>query len=90
MTPDLPDAIWLPGRSPSVYSGTPLEMVASMATEMGADLSTREAIEHLLAALAENRDVVIGLPAQAADEDLARLFVIALLESGLARTMAAA
>lgn len=87
---DLPDCIWIPGRSPAIYSGMPLEMVTSMALEMKADLTTREAIDTLLEALAENRALVIGLPVDATDEDLARLFITALLDTGLARTMAAA
>ena len=65
-------------------------MVVTMSVEMDADLSIRETIRLLLKALAENRKVVIGLPAEAPDEDLSRLFITALLDSGLARTMAAA
>jgi hypothetical protein len=90
MTSALPEAIWIPGRSPSVYVGTPFEMVRSMAAEMGEDVTVRDAVELLLHALAENRRLIIGLPANVPVEDLTRLFVTALLDTGLAKTMAAA
>jgi hypothetical protein len=89
MTSTLPDAIWIPGHSLAVYGGTPLEMVSAMAVEMGG-LTIPEAVENLLDALAANRGLIIGLPANAPDEDLARLFVTALLDAGFARSMAAA
>lgn len=84
----LPIAIWMPGDPPSVYRGSPEEMVASMAAEMGDDVSVREAVNRLCAGLAAYRKVVIGLPEDVTDDTLARLFVFALLDTGMARPMA--
>jgi hypothetical protein len=86
----LPQSIWLPGEPPSVYRGSPPEMVASMAAEMGEDITVREAVNRLCAALAAYRRVVIGLPEDVPDDTLARLFVFALLDTGMAKPMAAA
>jgi hypothetical protein len=76
------------GEPPSVYSGSPAEMVASMAAEMGRDVTLREAVRRLCAGLAAYRKVVIGLPEDVSDETLARLFVFALLDTRVARPMA--
>jgi hypothetical protein len=86
----LPQAIWIPGSPPSVYQGSPSEMVSAMAAEMGDDVGLREAVDQLCAALAAYRRVVIGLPADVEDDTLARLFVFALLDTGMAKPMAAA
>jgi len=86
----LPLAIWMPGEPPSVYHGSPEEMVASMAREMGEDMTVRETVDRLCAALAAYRHVVIGLPEDVEDDTLARLFVFALLDMKLARPLAAA
>ena len=85
----LPEVIWIPGVVPYVYLGTPLAMVETMAASMCEDeLSIRETIEYLTYGLAVNRKVVIGLPSVASDDDLARLFIWALLDTGIAQTMA--
>ncbi len=87
---DLPQSIWIPareGEAPSVYHGSPAEMVASMAREMGEDMSVRETVDRLCAALAAYRRVVIGLPNDVEDDTYARLFVFALLDTGMARPM---
>jgi hypothetical protein len=86
----LPQSIWMPGEPPSVYHGSPTEMVASMAAEMGDGVGVREAVDRLCAALAAYRRVVIGLPDDVEDDTLARLFVFALLDTGMAKPMAAA
>ncbi len=83
----LPRSIWMPGEPPSVYHGSPAEMVASMAREMGDDVTVREAVERICAALATYRKVVIGLPEDVPDDTLARLFVFALLDTGMARRL---
>jgi hypothetical protein len=81
----LPQAIWMPGKPPSIYHGSPAEMVASMAQEMGDGVGVREAVERLCAALALYRRVVIGLPEDVTDDRLAQLFVFALLDTGMAK-----
>lgn len=86
----LPHSIWMPGEPPSVYCGSPKEMVSAMAQEMGLDLSLREAVDRLCAGLAEHRRVVIGLPDDVPEDTLAQLFVCALLDTGMARPVAAA
>lgn len=86
----LPQSIWLPGEPPSVYRGSPEEMVNAMAREMGEDVTIREAVNRLCAALAAYRRVVIGLPEDVPDDTLARLFVFALLDMGMAKPLAAA
>ena len=77
----------MPGKPPSVYRGSPEEMVSSMAREMGDGVTLREAVERICAGLAAYRRVVIGLPDDVADDTLARLFVFALLDTGMARTV---
>jgi hypothetical protein len=87
----LPQTIWMPaspGAEPSVYHGSPAEMVASMAEEMGDGVGVREAVDRLCAALALYRRVVIGLPEDVTDDRLAQLFVFALLDTGMAKPMA--
>lgn len=90
----LPQSIWMPtgnpGETPSVYHGSPEEMVEEMAREMGDGVTVREAVERLCGALAAYRRVVIGLPEDVPDDTLARLFVFALLDTKLAKPMAAA
>jgi hypothetical protein len=84
----LPQSIWMPGAPPSVYRGSPAEMVASMAAEMDPGMGVRETVDRLCAALAAYRRVVIGLPDDVEDDTLARLFVFALLDTGMAKPMA--
>jgi hypothetical protein len=84
----LPQAIWMPG-SENVYHGSPAEMVASMAAEMGEGVTVREAVNQLCAALAAYRRTVIGLPEDVEDDRLAQLFVFALLDTGLAKPIPA-
>lgn len=84
----LPGAIWIPSKGvPAVYRGTPYEMVASMAKDMADNLPVQEAVHHLLKGLAENRRLVIGLPGNLPDDTLTRLFVYALLDTGIAKPM---
>jgi hypothetical protein len=61
-----------------------------MAREMGEGVTLREAVDRLCAALAASRRVAIGLPDDVPDDTLARLFVFALLDTGLAKPMAQA
>jgi hypothetical protein len=82
----LPKAIWMPGHPPSIYRGSPLEMVHAMAKEMeSSDLSVRETIQAILSGLLMNRRLFIALPNVKSDETLARLFVYALLGTGVGR-----
>ena len=83
----LPHAIWMPGGDEiCVYRGSPVEMVGSMAQEMGVE-SPREAVVRLLHGLSKSRGINIGLPANATDERLSALFVYALLDTRLARVV---
>jgi hypothetical protein len=86
----LPQAIWLPGEPPSVYHGSPAEMVAEMAREMGTNVTVREAVERLCAAIATYQHVVIAIPGDVPDDTLARLFVFALLDTGMAKRVPSA
>jgi hypothetical protein len=84
----LPAAIWFPsaGDVPAIYRGSPVEMVREMAEEMDEPV-LEDAVEKLLAGLAENRHVNIRLPSGLAEEARCGLFVKALLVSGLGREM---
>jgi hypothetical protein len=87
----LPASIWMPGNTePSIYRGTPTEIVTAMAAEIGEGVSIRDAVRQLCSALAEHRHVGIRLPLDLPDEQLAGLFVYALLDTRLARPMASA
>lgn len=87
----LPAAIWIlaGGSMPAFYRGSPLEMVRSMAEEMDAP-SLEVAVGTILAGLAKNRRVTIKLPPGLPDEKLSRLFVFALLETGVGKPMPSA
>lgn len=86
----LPASIWVPGEEPSIYRGNPMEIVSAMAAELGADISVRDAVKQICMALAQNRNVGIRLPLDLPDEQLAGLFVYALLDTRLAKPMAMA
>ena len=87
----LPEAIWIAGeeQTTSIYRGTPTEIVKAMASEMG-DISIHGAVQQLCSALAQNRRVGIHLPLDLPEEQLAGLFVYALLDTRLAKPMARA
>lgn len=86
----LPRAIWASGgRSPSIYRGSPLEMVRTMASEMVPfDLPSRYVILAILSGLKRNRGIDIRLPNVCNDEEFAALFVYALLDRGICRPIA--
>jgi len=87
----LPRAIWMAGQPPTVYRGTPLQMVEAMRAEMEpSDLPLRVAIEEILSGLLRNKGLFIALPNVSSDETLARLFVYALLNTGVGRRLAEA
>ena len=88
----LPAAIWIAGeeQTTSIYRGTPTEIVEAMASEMGDGLSVRSAVQQLCSALAQNRRVGIRIPLDLPDDQLAGLFVYALLDTRLAKPMARA
>lgn len=88
---ELPGVIWMPGDPPSMYRGSPLDMVKAMGEEMEPkDLAPREVIETLVAGLLRGRGVYIALPNVKSDETLARLFIFALLDLKIGKRMAAA
>lgn len=87
----LPASIWMPGDTePSIYRGTPMEIVTAMASELGEGTSVRDAVKQICSALAQNRRVGIRIPLDLPDEQLAGLFVYALLDTRLAKPMAMA
>jgi len=93
---NLPTAIWVPAevanltdRLPGVYRGSPVEMVQAMAKDNGYS-TQRAVIKHYIDVLAQDYKIGIRLPGAASDEDLARLFVYALLDVGVGRPMAQA
>lgn len=88
----LPAAIWLPRGKGSVviYRGSPLEIVRTMAAEMGEGVTIRQAVRKLLVKLTEDRRIGIELPEGLPEDRLAKLFIHALLKTGLGREMAKA
>ena len=84
----LPHAIWIPagGNEPAFYRGSPLEIVQEMADDMQAP-SLEAAVGVILEGLAKNRRVTILLPKGLQDEALSRIFIYALLETGVGREM---
>lgn len=84
----LPTAIWIPvnGMDPVFYRGSPLEMVQEMASDMK-EVDLHVAVKKILAGLAEHRRVTIQFPEGLPDEALSRLFVYALLATGIGRPM---
>jgi hypothetical protein len=93
---ELPKAVWMPtplrATIPDCYQGTPLEMVEQMAADMKPGLGVHDAIDTLLRALADERDVHIDLdaPAETPEATRATMFVYALLFMGVAEEMAQA
>ncbi len=98
----IPPAIWMPSRHPSclpsVYRGSPVEMVSAMAEELGEGMAEElgegitvlEAIDTLAAALEDNRAVHLPVPQGRGPEQLARWFVGALLDAGVSRPLSMA
>lgn len=92
-TGPLPDAIWVATPSlPSIYRGSPLDMVKAMTREMAPKLCPRDAIHAILGGLARNRGIHIRLDAtpSMSDDAFASLFIFALLDQRVARPLAAA
>lgn len=83
----LPRAIWMSGPTPSVYAGTPVEMVRAMAKEMDPALLPKEAIQILCVALRYTRDVRIRLTWTASEEKLSEQFIRGLLGCGVGRVV---
>jgi len=92
----LPRAIWMPSPFreglPDCYQGTPLEMVEQMASQMHPSLDAHGAIDVLIDALAEERDLHIELqaPPETPEDVRAGMFVMALMVTGVAQEMPAA
>ncbi len=89
---NLPEAISIASslRELAIYRGKPLEIVRTMAGEMGDGISPREAIIHLIKGLGENRRIAIELPLDLDEESLSRMFVYALVSTGVGRPLAQA
>ncbi len=82
----LPDAIWMPsGSDLAIYRGSPLEMVRSMAAEMGDDITVRDAVRHLVGGLLESRQILLRLDYRKSEDELAKSFVGLLVLSGVGR-----
>lgn len=92
----VPKAIWMPspfrGGVPDCYHGTPLEMVEQMAQQMNPGIDVHEAIDVLIEALAQDRDLHIELqaPSNTPEDVRAGMFVLALMLTGVAEEMPAA
>jgi hypothetical protein len=84
----LPRAIFIPTPGdPAIYVGTPVEMIGQMAGEMTDEpIPVRQVIEILMVALIQTRKVQIGVMADS-DEEMAALFIYALLDRQIARPM---
>jgi hypothetical protein len=89
---NLPEAICIAStlKELSIYRGKPLDIVRTMAREMGANVSPRAAIRHLLKGLGENRKITIELPLDIDEDCLSRMFVYALLHTGVGKPLAQA
>lgn len=86
----IPSALWFKGMGlPTVYQGSPVEMVRAMATEMGPEVTPHDAIDFLCSHLARSRRVYIRVP-DAPVEVRANLFVRYLLATGVALPLASA
>jgi hypothetical protein len=89
----LPPAIWVPSGSYRIYRGSPVQMVREMAVgdpPAQTDLSVRESLQRLTNELAEARRVVIQLPWNQPDEVLSALFLHAIMQLGIGRTVPSA
>lgn len=90
MTPELPSTVFAQYQdSFLIYRGSPEEMVATMAEEIGAS-SNRLAIARILMIITAHHRVVINLPQVTKDSELAASFVTALLDLGFVQPMAQA
>jgi len=88
----LPEAIWIPspGSSalPKVYRGSPVEIVEAMASKAKPKKRTvRSAVKYLVMSIAKTRKVEIHLPGGLDEDELAGLFVFALLDTGLGKPL---
>lgn len=86
-SPNLPTAIFVPAGPKKyfhIYRGSPDEMVARMAEEMGSE-SIEKTVRDILLAIALHRRILIRLPEGLDEETLSTLFVYALLDTKIAR-----
>lgn len=85
---EIPSAIWSPGRPlPYVYRGTPVEMVAQMAEEMGSGVTVSQAMDTLLEALARNGRLRLRIVGDPPEPIRAGIFVYSLLQHGICHPM---
>jgi hypothetical protein len=88
---EIPEAIWSPGQPiPYVYRGKPIEMVQQMAREMGPGVTTNQAIDTLLDALARDGLLKLRITGNSPPAIRAGIFVHSLLQRGICRPMASA
>lgn len=86
----LPKAVYVPLDGDFViYRGSPTEMVAKIAEEMGGG-SIEEAVNGVLLSLAVHRKVLIELPVGLDDHGLSEHFLGALVATKVLRPMAEA
>lgn len=84
----IPEAIWMTkGNELYLYRGSPLEIVQTMAAEMGDDVTVYEAVRHILIGLKDKWNITIHLPEGLTDEGLSRIFLYAILDRGVGRAM---
>lgn len=84
-------AIWVAGsHDVTVYRGTAVEIVRSMASEMDESLSVGEVVCVIAQGLACHRGIKVSLPRTTSDDVLAEAFVEGLLSSRLFHPMPSA
>jgi hypothetical protein len=71
----------------TIYRGSPQEIVRAMASEMGDGVTIRQAVKKLTSALSNDRRITIQFPDGVPEEQLAKMFVHALLVTKLGREM---
>jgi len=87
----IPQALWFKGlqTEPVVYQGTPVEMVCTMAKEMGPCITPHDCIDFLCRHLARTRRLYIRVP-DAPIEIRANIFIRSLLATNVALPLASA
>lgn len=85
---EIPNAVWAPGRPvPYIYRGTPEEMVAQMAEEMGPGVTVTQAMDHLLDALARDGRLKLRILGDPPENIRAGIFMYSLLQHGICHPM---
>jgi hypothetical protein len=82
----IPRAIWLPRFGSDIYRGTPSQIVVAIASAGGSTpKSVKAAIRHLVEDLTRSHKAKVQVPWEQPEADLAKSFIRALLQSGIAK-----